>query len=123
MMSSTVKFVRRGNVGSRWSLLLIYVHALVMGMAVKREITSIDTITSSLPMERLAISLENWDEFFSEKPFLFCSGDKISVKNLEVLYRVEFVQVTMGLSGLTSLRCLTEPLMVGGAPSVEHSLR
>ena len=81
----------------------MYVHALVTGMAVKREIMSNYTITSSSSMERLAISLENWDEIFSEKSFLLCSGDKISVRNLEVLYRVEFVQVTMGLSGLPSL--------------------
>ena len=69
------------------------------------------------------INLENCKELATEYPLRFWSGERISVRNLDVLYSAEPIQVTMGLRGFPSLWCLTEPRIAGGVPSVEWGLR
>ena len=89
------------------------------GIAVNSDTTSKDSITSSSWMSILEISSANLAELGTEKPLLFCKGDKMSVRNLEVLYRAEAMDETMGLTGFPCLWCLIDPRMAGGVASVE----
>ena len=62
-------------------------------------------------------------EFVTEKPFWFCRGERICERNLEVLYKAESIEVTIGLRGWSTLWCLMDPLMDGGIASLECSCR
>ena len=45
-------------------------------------------------------------------------GERIRERNLEVLYKAESMEVTIGLRGWLDLWCLMDPLIAGGIASL-----
>ncbi len=103
MMSLMFRWVLWLRVLSCSRFYLMKVQAFCTGIAVNKEMTSNETITSSSAISISLISLTNSFEFSTARPFLFCSGERMSARNFEVWYSAEPMLVTMGLKGLFGL--------------------
>ena len=85
MMSSMSKFVLEERVASCSSFVFMYSHALSTGIAVNSDTTSKETKTSLSSILISDNSLENCKQLATEYPLRIGSGERISVRNLDVL--------------------------------------
>ena len=90
-MSSVSSCVLSTKEVSCSNLVLIYTQALSTGIAGNRETTLKEIIVSSSSVVMSVISVLNCVELATKKPLRFCD------KNLDVSYKAEFMQVTIGL--------------------------